>query len=107
MRPAISGIMAEGQWDEYSIHFAQYAGKLEQHLRKNGISCRDADLIIEESSELYFEKVQSAEAKFFKLVKRHDHTRLFAESASKAIERHLPEASNTFGSYGEITKCIK
>lgn len=107
MRPVISSIMAEGQWDEYSVHFAHYAGKLEQHLRRNGISCRDADVIIEESSELYFEKLQSAETKFFKLVKRHDPTRLFAESASRAIERHLPETRNTFGSYGEITKCIR
>ena len=99
--------MAEGRSDEYSVHFAHYAGKLEQHLRRNGIPCRDAGIIIEDSSALYFEKVQSAEASFFKLVKRHDPTRLFAESASKAIERHLPEASNTFGSYSEITKCIR
>lgn len=107
MRPVISGIMAEAHWDGYSVHFAHYAGKLEQHLRSNGISCHDADAIIEESSELYFEKLQSAETKFFRLVKKHDPARLFAESAARAIERHLPEAKDTFGSYGEIAKCIK
>ena len=107
MWPVIFGIMAEARWDEYSVHFGHYAGKLEQHLRRNGISCHDADAIIEESSELYFEKLQSAEAKFFKLMKKRDPARLFAESAARAIERHLPEAKGTFGSYGEIAKCIK
>lgn len=107
MRPVISGIMAETRWDGYSVHFAHYAGKLEQHLIRNGISCRDADAIIEESSELYFEKLQSPEAKFFKLVKKRDPARLFAESAARAIERRLPEAKGTFGSYGEIAKCIR
>lgn len=73
----------------------------------NGISCHDADLIIEESSELYFEKLQSVETKVFKLVKKHDPARLFAESAARAIERHLPEGKDSFGSYGEIAKCIR
>jgi hypothetical protein len=99
--------MAEAHGDRYSVYFAHYAGKLEEHLRKNGISCRDADTIIEESSELYFEKIHSPENKLFKLVRRHDPAQLFAESAAKAIERHLPEAKATFGSYSEIVKCIK
>jgi hypothetical protein len=99
--------MAETHDDGYSIHFAHYAGKLEQHLRKNGISCRDADAIIEESSVIYFEKIQSPENKFFKLVKKSDPAQVFAESAARAIERHLPEAKDTFGSYSEIVKCIK
>jgi hypothetical protein len=99
--------MAETHGDGYSIHFAHYAGKLEQHLRKNGISCRDADIIIEESSELYFATLHSPESKFFKLVRKHDPARLFAESVARAIERHLPEAKGTFGSYSEIIKCIK
>jgi uncharacterized DUF497 family protein len=99
--------MAETQGDGYSIHFAHYAGKLEQHLRKHGISCRDADVIIEESSVIYFEKIHSPENKFFKLVKRNEPAQLFAESAARAIERHLPEAKGTFGSYSEIVKCIK
>ena len=94
--------------DGYSVHFAHYATKLEQHLRKNGISCRDADIIIEESSVIYFEKLHSPESKFFfKMVRRHDPAQLFVESACRAIERHLPEAKGTFGSQGEIARCIR
>ncbi|AFU58196.1 hypothetical protein Ngar_c12560 [Candidatus Nitrososphaera gargensis Ga9.2] len=99
--------MAEAHENGYSIHFAHYAGKLEQHLRKNGISCHDADLIIEESSVLYFEKLYSSGSKISKLLKRYDPAQIFAESATKAIERHLPEAKDTFGSYSEIANCIK
>jgi hypothetical protein len=99
--------MAEAHWDGYSIHFAHYAGKLEQHLRRNGISCRDADTIIEESSVIYFEKLHSPENKLFKLVRKNDPVQLFAESAARAIERYLPEAKGTFASYSEIVKCIR
>jgi hypothetical protein len=102
----MSTIMAEGRGDTYSVHFAHYAAKLERHLRGNGISCRDADIIIEESSEFYFEKLHSSENKFFKLLRKQDPVQLFAESATRAIERHLPEAKDTFGSYVEISKCI-
>jgi hypothetical protein len=103
----IFGVMAEAQGNGYSIHFAHYAGKLERHLRVNGVSCHDADLIIEESSELYFDKLHSPENKFLRLVRKHDPAELFADSAARAIERHLPEAKNTFGSYDEISKCIR
>jgi hypothetical protein len=100
--------MANDSGDGYSVHFAHYATKLEQHLRKNGISCHDADIIIEESSVLYFEKMHSPDSsKFFNLVRKHDPAHLFAESAARAIERHLPEAKGSFGSYGEIAKCIR
>jgi hypothetical protein len=99
--------MAEAHGGGYSIRFAHYAGKLEQHLRKNGISCRYADAIIEESSEIYFDKLHSPENKSFKLVRKNNPAHLFAESAARAIEMHLPEAKGTFGSYGEIIKCIK
>jgi hypothetical protein len=99
--------MAEGRGDSYSIYFAQYAGKLEKHLRTNGISCHDADTIIEESSGYYFERLHSPENKFIKLLRKHDPAELFAESATRAIQRHLPEAKVTFGSYDEIAKCIK
>jgi hypothetical protein len=99
--------MAETQGDGYSIHFAHYAGKLEQHMMKNGISCHDADMIIEESSELYFEKLHSPENKFLRLLRKSDPAQLFAESAARAIELHLPEAKGTFGSCSEINKCIK
>ena len=98
--------MAEAHEDGHSIHFAHYAGKLERHLSKNGISCHDADLIIEESSVLYFGKLYSSESKLSKL-RKHDPAQLFAESATKAIELHLTEAKDTFGSFGEIAKCIK
>jgi len=100
-------IMGQAPGDGYSVHFAHYAGMLERHLRKNGISCREADLIIEESSELYFEKLRSAGSKLSKLFRKQDPERLFAESAAKAIERHLPEVKDTFGCYSEIAKCIK
>jgi hypothetical protein len=99
--------MAAAHGDGYSIHFAHYAGKLERYLRTNGISCHDADIIIEESSELYFEKLHSPENKFLKLVKKRDAAELFAESAARAIGRHLPEAKDTFGSYDEVAKCIR
>ncbi len=64
-------------------------------------------MIIEESSELYFDKLRSHEGKFFKIVRRHDPEQLFVDSAAKAIERHLPEAKNSFGSLGEIARCIR
>jgi hypothetical protein len=41
------------------------------------------------------------------MVRRHDPAQLFVESACRAIERHLPEAKGTFGSQGEITRCIR
>lgn len=99
--------MANDSGDGYSVDFAHYASRLEQHLRKNGISCHDADVIIEESSVLYFEKMHSPDRGFFSLVRKHDPVQLFAESAARAIERHLPEAKGTFGSYSEIAKCIR
>ena len=98
--------MAEDS-EGHSVHFARCASKLEQHLRKNGISCHDADLIIEESSEFYFDKLHSHDSRFFKLVRRYDPVELFVESASKAIARHLPEAAITFGSRNEIAACIR
>ncbi len=104
---ALFFVMARAHGDGYSIHFAHYAGKLEWHLRNHGISCHDADLIIEESSVLYFEKLHSSGNKISKLIRKHDAAHLFAESATKVIQRHLPEAKDAFGSYGEITKCIR
>ena len=98
--------MAEDHGGSYSIYFAQYAGKLEKHLRTNGISCNDADTIIEESSEYYFENLHPQGNKFIKLLRKHDPAELFVESAARAIQMHLPEAKDTFGSYDEIAKCI-
>jgi hypothetical protein len=91
----------------YSMHFAQFAGKLEQHLRKNGISCEDADRIIEASSQLYFEKMGSSASKLAKMLKRQDPANVFIDSAHRAIERHIPEAKDTFGSQTEISRAIR
>ena len=91
----------------YSVHFAQFANKLEQHLRRNGISCDDADMIIEESSAIYFEKLGSATSKLIKMIKRQDPADVFVDSAYRAIEIHIPEAKSTFGSQREIAKVIR
>jgi hypothetical protein len=91
----------------YSMHFAQFAGKLEQHLRKNGISCDDADMIIEESSQIYFEKLGSSASKLAKMLRKQDPANVFVDSAHKAIEHHIPEAKNTFGSQTEIARAIR
>ena len=88
------------------MHFAHFASKLEQHLRKNGISCRDADMIIEESSAIYFEKLGSSARKLLKAFKKQDPAMVFVDSAHKAIERHIPEAKDTFGPTAEISKVI-
>jgi hypothetical protein len=91
----------------YSVHFAHFASKLEQYLRKNGISCDDADLIIEESSAIYFEKLSSSTNKILKAFKKHDPAEVFIDSAHRAIGRHLPEAKDTFGSMSEISRIIR
>jgi hypothetical protein len=90
----------------YSVHFAQFAAKLEQYLRKNGVSCNDADMIIEESSALYFEKLGPSN-KLFKFLKKQDPARVFVDSARKAIAARLPEAMSTFGSQAELAKAVQ
>lgn len=90
----------------YSAHFAQFAAKLEQHLRKNGVSCNDADMIIEESSSIYFAKLSSP-GRFFKFLKKDDSKGVFIESARRAIAVRIPEATKTFGSQAEITKAVR
>ena len=56
--------MTEFNNDPYSVLFAQFASKLESHLLKYGVACVDADMIIEESSILYFRKLNSSKKKF-------------------------------------------
>lgn len=90
----------------YSVHFARFAAKLEQHLRKHGVSCNDADMIIEESSALYFEKLGPSNS-FFKFLKKQDPARVFIDSARKAIAARLPEATDTFGSQAELAKAVR
>jgi hypothetical protein len=77
-----------------------------QEVSRYIVMCHDADMIIEESSILYFEKLNSPTKKFFKLVKRQEPAMIFIESASKAIGKYIPEANHTFGSFEEISKCI-
>jgi hypothetical protein len=51
--------MTEFDNDPYSVLFAKFASKLETHLLKYGVAYFDADMIIEESSILYFGKLYS------------------------------------------------
>ena len=90
----------------YSVHFAHFASRLEEHLRKNGISCDDADRIIEESSVIYFDRLSSAN-KLSRLFRKQDPANVFVDSASRAIGHLLPQAKGTFGSQGEIAKAIR
>jgi hypothetical protein len=90
----------------YSVHFAHCAAKLEAYLLRFGVTCTDADSIIEESSIIYFEKLGSAKKKLLKFMRKEDPVKVFVESAYKAIERHIPEAKNGFGSHTELSKCI-
>lgn len=98
--------MTEYDSDIYSVHFAHFAGKLEAHLLKYGVACSDADMVIEEISILYFERLKSPTKKFLKLIKRQEPAKLFIESAYKSLEKRIPEAKKTFGSYHEISECI-
>lgn len=98
--------MATYDDNPYSGHFAHFATRLEQHLRKNGISCDDADRIIEESSVIYFDRLSSAN-KLARLFRKQDPANVFVDSAFRAIGRHLPEAKGTFGSPNEIARAIR
>lgn len=99
--------MTDFEGGAYSVHFAHFAAKLEAHLLRFGVTCSDADSIIEESSVIYFEKLGSAKKKFLKIVRKQDPAKVFVDSAFKAIERHIPEAKTSFGSYVELSKCIQ
>jgi hypothetical protein len=99
-------IVIEHDNNSYSMHFARFASRLETYLLKYGVTCHDADMIIEESSILYFEKLNSPNKRLFKLIKRREPAKIFIQSALKAIEKYIPEANHTFGSFEEISKCI-
>jgi hypothetical protein len=64
-----------------------FAGKLEAHLLKYGVACSDSDIVIEEISILYFERLKSLTKKFLKLVKRQELAKLFIESVYKSLEK--------------------
>ena len=93
--------------DGHTIHFAHYAAKLERHLRNHGITCHDADLVIEESSVLYFEKLRARENSILKMITRRQPSDIFVESACKAIKKLLPGAQDSFGSQRAVYSCIQ
>ena len=92
--------------DTYSVHFARFAAKLEKHLIRHGVSCSEADVIIEDSSTFFFDKLNNPKKSLLKLFKKQDPMSLFIESASEALQKHIPEAQRTFGSYKAIQECL-
>jgi len=93
--------------DTYSIHFARFAAKLQKHLINQGVSCSEADMIIEDSSTIFFDKLNNPKKSFLKLFKKQDPMSLFIESAGEALQKHIPEAEKTFGSYRAIEDCLR
>ena len=93
--------------ETYSIHFARFAAKLEKHLLTHGVTCSEADLIIEDSSTFFFDKLNKPKKSFLKFFKKQDPMSLFIESAGEALQKHIPEAQKTFGSYGAIEYSLR
>ena len=93
--------------DTYSVHFARFAAKLEKHLLNHGIACSEADVIIEDSSTIFFDKLNNPKKSFMKLFKKQDPMSLLIESASEALQKHIPEAQKTFGSFRAIEDCLR
>ena len=93
--------------DGHSVHFSHYAAKLERHLLNHGISCHDADLIIEESSVLYFERLRADDGSLLRFLRKKDPSELFVESACKAIKKLLPGAQSSYGARRQIEQCIR
>ena len=93
--------------DTYSVHFARFAAKLEKHLLNHGVACSEADVIIEDSSTIFFDKLNNPKKSFLKLFKKQDPMSLFIESAIESLQKHIPEAQKTFGSFRAIEDCIR
>ena len=93
--------------DTYSVHFARFAAKLEKHLLNHGVACSEADVIIEDSSTIFFDKLKNPKKSLMKLFKKQDPMSLFIESASESLQKHIPEAQKTFGSYRAIEDCLR
>lgn len=93
--------------DTYSVHFARFAAKLEKHLLNHGVACSEADVIIEDSSTIFFDKLNNPKKSLMKLFKKQDPMSLFIESASESLQKHIPEAQKTFGSYRAIEDCLR
>jgi len=93
--------------DTYSVHFARFAAKLEKHLLNHGVACSEADVIIEDSSTIFFDKLNNPKKSLMKLFKKQDPMSLFIESASESLQKHIPQAQKTFGSYRAIEDCLR
>ena len=93
--------------DTYSVHFARFAAKLEKHLLNHGVACSEADVIIEDSSTIFFDKLNNPKKSLMKLFKKQDPMSLFIESATESLQKHIPEAQKTFGSYRAIEDCLR
>jgi hypothetical protein len=89
------------------VHFARFAAKLEKHLLNHGVACSEADVIIEDSSTIFFDKLNNPKKSFLKLFKKQDPMSLFIESASEAMQKHIPEAQKTFASFRAIEDCLR
>jgi hypothetical protein len=99
--------MPEQDKESYSVHFAMFAAKLEHHLLNHGVACNDADLIIEEISVIFFDKLNNPGKIIPGLFKKREPSQLFVDSAFQAMEKYIPEARNTFGSQKEIESCLR
>ncbi len=99
--------LPEQDKETYSVHFARFAAKLEKHLLNHGVTCNDADIIIEESSVIFFERLNNPRRIISRLFKKQQPLQLFVESAFLAIAKHIPEAQKTFGSYGAIEYSLR
>jgi hypothetical protein len=93
--------------DTYSVHFARFAAKLEKHLLNHGVACSEADVIIEDSSTIFFDKLNNPKKSLMKLFKKQDPMSLFIESATESLQKHISEAQKTFGSYRAIEDCLR
>jgi hypothetical protein len=93
--------------DTYSVHFARFAAKLEKHLLNHGVACSEADVIIEDSSTIFFDKLNNPKKSLMKLFKKQDPMSLFIESASESLQKHIPQAQKTFGSFRAIEDSLR
>ena len=64
----------------FNLPFLQASS--EAHLIKHGVPCSDADIIIEESSVLYFERLRSPK-KLFNSIKKQAAIKIFLEAAAR------------------------
>ena len=93
--------------ESYMLHFGLFAKKLESYLLDNGISCHEADLIIEETSAAYIARFGGGGPGFLRFVRRRQPASVFVDSACEAVKRHIPEAQNTFGSRQSLSSCLR